>query len=256
MKRGWLKSSEVSGNIDLTAPTSYGIRVAIDEDIASGVNITLANGTNLLPSDIAQDLETKIQNQGLLESGGAKAGNLSYLNAQVRFVNLKFEIESGTLSDTFTGTGKSSVVLGAPTGGDTDARSLLGFTIVSTSETLASRQISETSIASAYTGTDILEVSSTAGFSAGDPIRVDDGTNSQTIVASGAGVADGLSAAQIRFVTQSGGSVGLANPYPTGTLVKLLHEVDVADPVSAVTTMDELYRFGIDSLVNQIDFSV
>ena len=82
-----------------------------------------------------------------------------------------------------------------------------------------------------------------------------DGTNSQVVSTSGVGVADGLTASQIRFVTQSGGSTGLEEAYATGTVVRQLHEVDVADPVSAVTTIDQLYRFSIDSMVNQIDFS-
>jgi hypothetical protein len=38
-------------------------------------------------------------------------------------------------------------------------------------------------------------------------------------------------------------------------MVRKLHQVNVADPVSAIDTVDELYRFSIDSIVNQIDFS-
>ena len=64
-----------------------------------------------------------------------------------------------------------------------------------------------------------------------------------------------MSASVLRFTSVSGAGDGLANIYATGALLKKLHEVDVADPVSAVTTVDELYRFAIDSMVNQIDFS-
>ena len=255
MKRGWIKSSGlVSGNIDV--PAAYGLRIAIDEAIGDGINLTLTEGNNTLPSDIAQDIEDKLRTAAAVGGSGAKAGNLSYLNAQVRFINLKFEIESGTVTETFTGAGKSSVAVGAPTGGDTDVRALLGFDITQSSETLASRSITETSLASTYSSGDILEVSSTAGFSAGNTLKISDGTNSQNVIASGAGVADGLTAAQIKFVTQSGNSVGLQQSYAAGSAVLLLHEIDVADPVSAITTMDQLYRFAIDSMTNQIDFSV
>ena len=47
----------------------------------------------------------------------------------------------------------------------------------------------------------------------------------------------------------------LANMYSTGAVLKKLHQVDVPDPVSAITTVDELYRFSIDSIVNQINFA-
>jgi len=72
---------------------------------------------------------------------------------------------------------------------------------------------------------------------------------------SGAGAAGGLSVSQIRFTVVSGVSTGLASPYSLGAIVRKYHPVDAADPVSAVKTMDQLYRFQIDSLVNQIDFS-
>ncbi len=254
MKRGFINGIAISGLIDIVDSVTK-IKVAIDEDIASGVDITLNQGNNLLGSDVAADLEAKLKAEAEFGQGGSKIGNLSYLNAQVRFVNSTFKIESGTLGESFTGAARSSVAVSAPSA-DTDARSLIGLNITTSSQILAARQIAETSVATAYTGTDILEVSSTAGFSAGDSIKINDGTNNQVVIVSGAGTGDGLTASQIQFVTQSGGAIGLATAYGTGTLVRLLHEVDIADPVSAVSTVDQLYRFGIDSLVNQIDFSV
>jgi hypothetical protein len=253
MKRGFIRSSGLVGGI-LDVPASYAMKVAIDEAIGLGVDITLTSGNNKLLEDIAQDLETKIRATGLIGGGGAKAGDLSYLNVQVRVVGGRLSIESGTVSSSFTGTGKSSVVVGAPSSG-TDARALLGFDVPTSSETLAARQITETKLASGYTSGNLLEVSSTAGFSAGDAIEVLDATNSQRVVVSGAGVANGLSASQIRFVTSSGVAAGLANTYAAGTMVRKFHHVDAADPVSAITKIDELYRFQIDSIVNQINFA-
>jgi hypothetical protein len=252
MKRGFIRSSGlVSGLINV--PVSNLIKVAIDEDIGSGVDITLTSGNNKLLEDVAQDIEDKIRAQARVGGGGAKIGDLSYLNAQVRVVGGRISIESGTVTSSFTGTGKSSVVLGAPSTGS-DARALLGFDLPVASETLASRQITEDSLASSYTSGDIIEVTSTAGFTAGDALQILDASNNQTVLISGAGVVNGLSAAEIRFVTGSGVSTGLANTYAAGALVRKLHNVDVADPVSALTTVDGLYRFGIDSIVNQIQF--
>ena len=56
-------------------------------------------------------------------------------------------------------------------------------------------------------------------------------------------------------MTTSGSVVGLATTYSGGAQVRKYHKLDVADPVSAVTTIDQLYRYEIDSMVNQIDFS-
>jgi len=252
MKRGFIKSSGLAASL-LDIPSSYGLKVSIDEDISSGITIELASGNNKLQADIAQDIEDKIKAQALIGQGGAKAGNLSYLNVQVRVESGKYIIESGTLSDTYTGTGKSSVAVGAPDA-LTDARTLLGFDIPLSSETLASRQISETSLASSYSSGDILSVVSTAGFSSGDSLKVTDGTNSQVVMVSGAGVAGGLPASQIRFTTSSGVSTGLETSYSLGAMVRLMHEVDVSDPVSSTVTIDQLYRFMIDSMVNQIHF--
>jgi hypothetical protein len=247
MIRGFVKSS---GLIDspFTIAASTRIKVSIDEDISNGVDVTLTEGTNLSGEDVAQDLENKIQTQAVFGLGGAKIKNLSYLNAQVRFVDNKFQIESGTVSDSFGGTTRSSVDVAAPSSG-VNAIPLLGFDIPTKSEVLAARQITETSLSSAYTGGDILDVSSTAGFDTGDAIQVNDGTNSQIVVTSG------VLTGQIQFATQSG-ITGLEKSYAAGSMVRKLHAVDVANPVSAITTVDQLYRFGIDSAVNQIDFSI
>ncbi len=253
MKRGFVRGKSIDPGL-ITIWATTGFKIAIDEAIGSGVDITLTVVTNALPSDIAVDLEAKIKAEAEVGGGGGKIGNLSYLNAQVRFENNKFQIESGSVANTFTGSGRSSVAIAAPDSG-TDVRTALGLNIIDSSETLASRQISETTLATAYSSGDILEVSSTAGFTSGSAIVVKDGTNSQTVATSGVGVTDGLTASQIRFVTQSGVTTGLEVAYGTGTLVRQLHEVDVADPVSVVDTMDKLYRFQIDSIVNQVDFS-
>lgn len=248
MKRGWIRSSGlITGNIDIISGDR--IVIAIDEAIGSGVEIELTTGSNILPGDIASDIESLIQAQATIGGGGSKTGNLSYLNAQVRFVNNKFEIESGTVSESFTGSGRSSVAVGAPALGQ-DIRATLGFDITTDSLTLASRNIIETDLTSAYNSGDTLTVRSTAGLSSGDAFVVTDGSNDNIATISGV-----VSASVLRFTSVSGAGDGLANIYATGALLKKLHEVDVADPVSAVTTVDELYRFAIDSMVNQIDFS-
>ena len=248
MKRGFLRSSGfITGNINI--PADARMIVAIDELIGAGVDITLTEGDNLLPEDVAQDIETQIQSEAVIGGGGAKIGNLSWLNAQVRFVGTKFSIESGSVSDTFTGTGRSSVLVGAP-GGGTDIRAILGLDIITASVDLAARTLIETDVTADYTSGDLLTVRSTAGLDDGDAFEIRDGTNSDIALVSGT-----ESSSVLRFTAVSGAGLGIANPYTTGAMVRKLHEVDVSDPVSAVTTVDQLYRSGIDSTVNQIDFS-
>ncbi len=248
MKRGYIESSGLAGSV-FNIPASAQMKIAIDE--AGGVDIALTEANNVLGVDIATELEAAIKAEAEVGSGGAKIGNLSYLNAQVRFENGKFIIESGSVASSFTGTGRSSVALSAPAGPFTDAlRIELGFDIATTSEGLAGRQLVETDLTAAYSSGFLLTVTSTANLNAGDAFEVLDGTNTSIALVSGT-----ISSSVFRFTAVSGVELGLDNTYALGSLVRKLHPVNVADPVSVVDTVDELYRFSIDSIVNQIDFS-
>ncbi len=253
MKRGFLRGVPPATSLLDIASTSR-FKLAIDEAIGAGVDIELTEGTNLLPDDVAQDIENQIRLEGEIGAGGGKEGNLSYLNAQVRFFNGVFSIESGTVTEKFTGSGKSSIAIDAPDLG-VDIRETLGLHLFVASELLAARQLAETATAVDYTTGDVLEVTSTAGFEGGSPMEIRDVNNSQIVLISGAGVSDGLTASQIRFVVVSGAGLGLGSAYSAGAQVRKYHEIDSPDPVSAISTVDQLYRFQIDSMVNQVDFS-
>jgi len=251
MKRGFIRSSGlIPGNI-FNIPANAKMVVAIDELIGAGVEIELTEGNNILGTDVAQDIESQLQAEAVIGGGGAKIGNLSWLNAQVRFVDNRFQIESGNVSDTFTGTGRSSVLLGAPNIIFVDIRAALGFDIVTASIDLATRQIVETDLTVDYSTGDTLTVRSTAGLTDGDAFEILDATNSDIGLVSGT-----ESSSVFRFTAVSGAGLGIANVYSTGAMVRKLHTVDQSDPVSATTTIDQLYRSSIDSTVNQIDFSV
>ena len=251
MKRGYTESSGLAGSV-FNIPALAQMKVAIDESAGSGVDIALSEANNVLGADVAAEIEAALKAEAEIGGGGSKIGNLSYLNAQVRFENGKFIIESGTVASSFTGTGRSSVVLSAPDGPFTDAlRGVLGFDIATTSEDLAGRQLVETDLTATYSSGDLLTVTSTANLDAGDAFEIRDGTNTDIGLVSGT-----ISSSVFRFTAVSGVDLGLANAYATGSLVRKLHPVNVADPVSVVDTVDELYRFSIDSIVNQIDFSV
>jgi hypothetical protein len=230
------------------------VKVAIDENAGSGVDIEMVEANNVLGVDVAAELEAAIKAEANIGGGGAKIGNLSYLNVQVRFLNGKFIIESGTAASSFTGSGRSSVALSPPTGPFTDnLRPVLGFDIATASETLAGRQLVETDLTASYTGSaidDLLTVTSTSNLEVGDAFEILDGTSSNIALVSGT-----ISSSVFRFTSISGAGTGFGASYAAGAMVRKLHQVNVADPVSAIDTVDELYRFSIDSIVNQIDFS-
>lgn len=241
-KFGWAKSSGLkSGPYDVTSGQRH-LRVAIDEDIGSAVQIALE--TSALPlggNAIAKDMQAKISQTA--RPGGSKAGNLAYLNATVTFVDGVFEIVSGTASDTFTGSAKSSVAVADGTT-TTGLAAELGFDIVFTSESLASAPPSVTSLASDYTSGTSLVIANSGAVVGGDCIAITDGTNTEFRgVQSGSGVNVTLAS-------------GLANAYSTGSLVQVLTLQDPAGvPVSAYTTIDDQVKFAVASIVNQIDFS-
>jgi len=250
MKRGYIESSGLAGNI-FNIPALAKMKVAIDENIGGGVDVQLTEANNVLGVDIASELEAAIKQEAEVGGGGSKIGNLSYLNVQVRFVNGFFIIESGTVSTSFTGSGRSSVILAAPEAPFNDIlRPELGFDIPTLSVDLAGRQLVETDLTATYSSGDLLTVTSTANLDDGDAFEVLDGTNISIGLVSGT-----ESSSVFRFTSVSGVELGLDNEYAIGAKVRKLHPVNAADPLSAITTVDELYRFSIDSIVNQVDFS-
>jgi hypothetical protein len=249
LKRGWIRGIDpIDTSIDI--PATARMKIAIDEDIGSGADITLTEGNGLTTTAVAQDIEDQIRNLAVIGGGGAKVGNLSYLNAQVRYSDGVFSIESGTVTGAYTGTSKTSVALGAPDSG-TDVRSTLGFHITISSEDLAARDRVEVFVTSDYSTGDLLSIGSTASLSAGDAFMVTDGTNSDIALVSGT-----IDGSILQFTAVSGVGLGLAHTYTANAAIfKKLQEVNNVTPLSAITTVDQLYRFAIDSVVNQIDFS-
>ena len=242
-KWGWAKSSGLkSGPYDVTASQKH-LRVAIDEDSSNYVEIALDENALPLGGDVvAQNMQDKIQDAA--SSGGAKAGNLSYLNAAVRFTNGTFEIISGTASEFYQGVDRSSVWIGDGTT-TTGLAEELGLDILFTSEDFASTQIKQTSLASDYTAAaGQMTVVNGALITGGDCIAITDGTNKEF---------RGIESVSNDLVTLSS---GLGNSYSTGALVQVMQMQDVTgEPPPLYDTIDDYIKFAISSIVNQIDFS-
>lgn len=240
---GWAKSSGLNaGPYSITSGQKH-LKVAIDEGIAEAVEIVLDTSAQSIGGNaVAIDIQTKIS--ATAETGGAKEGNLAYLNATVTFVDGVFQIISGTADKAYTGSTRSSVDVadGMTT---TGLAAELGFDIVFTSENIAANPPVKTSLATDYTTpSTAMTISDSGSVAGGDVIMVTDGTNTEYRgVESGAGTA----------VTMSS---GLGNSYLTGSYVQVLKLQDPAGkPVSGYTAVDDHVKYAIASIVNQIDFS-
>jgi len=256
MSRGFVKSAGLS-SATFNISSNTRLTISVDEVIANGIEVTLPTGNNQLGTNIAQSIESALHSAAIIGGGGPKIGNLSYLNAEVIFLNNQFIIKSGTMTNVFTGTGASTVDVGPPiTFGATDARPLIGLDVPLTSSILAGRQLVEEAVISNYTSGDTLSVVSTAAMNPGDVYTVISNALANTPrLAQNVMVSGVLSATQFRFITQSGLGTGLSILPAAGSVIRKLHVVDVSDPVSSVTTTDQLYRYVINTFVNQINFA-
>lgn len=239
-KAGYAKSSGYK-----TSPftlTSGNNQLQISIDGSSYSTIVLNSGTGLTGANIAQDMQQKIN--ALAASGAGQQFKLEFLNATVEFVNNRFVVVAGSISNTYTGVGKSSVNVIAATSGD--ATSALGFDIPVTSEALASKQPTETTVLSNYSGGSSIMLNSTQGFEAGQAFTITDGTNREYLVASG------VSASGINLYYP------LSNSYAAGAVVQKIFERDPDGDVvaSPYQDIDAIVRFSLRSIANQIDFSV
>lgn len=238
-KAGYARSSGLKDAPFTITGTNNTLRISIDGGIVR--TITLTNGTSLSGDNVAADLQAQINALGGV--GGLEALNLAYLNATVKFINGKFLIVAGSISNTYTGVGRSSVQVLA--GLTNDAATTIGFDIYTSSEAISALQAVETSVSSTYTSGGSLSVNSIVGLSAGDAFMITNGVDKEYFVASG------ISAGTIGI----SGS-GLAHTYSGGSLVQKIFEKDAnADLASPYTTVDEITRFALRSVANQINFA-
>jgi len=241
-KAGYSKSSGFqTPPFDIDSSNGNTLRISIDG--SSYYSITLTSGSGLSGEDIADDLQTKISALG--GSGGAAEGDLGFLNALVEYSENRFKITSGTVSNTYTGVGKSSVLV--ISGTSDDASSSLGFDIPTESESLSAKQATETQLATSYTSGVVLNVVDVDDYQAGEAFTITDGENREYFVASGIDTGN----TEITIAES-----GLNNTYAAGSIVQRIFERDTtADLASPYEDIDALVRFQLRSIANQIDFT-
>lgn len=239
-KAGYVRSSGLKSppfNIDGTNNT---LRISIDGSTYR--TITLSSGTGLSGDDIARDLESKIT--ALAASGQLESGNTAYLNTTVDFQNNKFLVTAGSISNTFTGLGKSSVAVSS--GLTNDATATLGLDINISSEVLASTLAVESALTTIYSGVGDLQVNNTSGLTAGQAFVIMDSINKEYFIASGIGA---------NTITPFPNTI--LQTYPVGSLIQRIYERDPELPVATpYEDIDSIVRFALRGIANQIDFSI
>lgn len=240
MKVGWCKSSGVVSEPFTIDATHNSMKVAIDEAIASAATIVLSiSDTPVAGDSVAADIESKLN--ALTVDDGDKEGNLSYLNAKCYYENGRFVILSGGLSDTYTGTGRSSVSV--TVGASNDVASTLGFDINFDSVTLAGQTRAVTYVTSLVSSSTTVPLSSVSNFAEGDCVgfKTAAGNTYYRYV-------DSVSDPNIVVNT----AISLAS----GSVAQLLKTADPdGTPASYYTRIDDLMRHSIDLLVRQINFA-
>lgn len=250
--RGWARSSGlVGGSFTITgANRKLAVNVDAQSDAYTTYTIRLTTGTGIPGDTVAADLEVKLR--ALAATGAGQVGDLGYLNCEVEFVDNKFWIYSGTVSNSWTSSSRSSVEIEDSVTGD--GRSNLGFDITIDSYNLASNPCQVTKLSAQYAGdAATMSIDSPAWtVASGQAYMVTDGTNTEyfTILAGSNQTTLNLP----DFATN--GFAAVINTYASSSMVVLLTRGDEDYPVATpVQTIDDAIRWGLMSVVNQIDFS-
>jgi hypothetical protein len=240
---GFSRSSGLASQPYVVTSGHNYLNISIDGSVTREIGISTGtyNGTS-----VSTALEEAIR--ALADTGELEAGNLSFKNSAVDFNNGKIEIKSGTISNTYVGTGRSSVVVTDGTTG-TGLAALLGFDIPYESVSLAALAgtINTTKTSGTVSSGSSLSVVDGTGFSDGDAIvvRAANGNTQNFVISSGGGTTT--------FTVVPNVSVSLAS----GSKVQTLVEDDPDSvPTSPTSDVDSILTKAVASIVAQIDFSL
>lgn len=260
---GWLKSSGFVGTGGRFTIDSSTKQLGIKIDASAGPSggsgyytISLSEGENLTGESIASDMEEKIR--ALPDDASWNTSDdgykLAYLAATVEYKNGKFWIISGSISSYYTGANRSSVKVYKITG---DACfETLGFDLSVDSQTIAGTTIKEVLLASNYTGGNAtMSVNTGLGVSEGDALAITDGTNTHYFTA-----ISGTTESSLKLAIQAtNGFDAIPSTTTYSGSVSKVQKLTLQDPenrpVSYYTNVDDIVRWGIKSIVNQVDFS-
>jgi hypothetical protein len=244
---GWIKSSglvDLGGGV-IISPTSKSFEISIDG--SSWYDVILTEDT-YGPNSLADHIQTVVRAVPTASgvSWSSSDDPLAFKNAIVEYYEGKLKVVSGNVSEFYTGSNKSSVNMRV---NDVDTLYKdLGFNLNVNSETIATRDIKESLVTTSCGPTSTAIVINTmAGLAAGDPMAIIDSSHTEYFLAEA-----GTSTSNIVIASGT-----LTSTY-SGTEAKVqklrLQDPDQV-PVNYHSTVDSIMRWGIMSVLNQIDFS-
>ena len=257
-KSGWIKSSGFKGSVFQLDSTHNTFRVKLDTTV-SGWNQTgyydvvldHDDGANLPGDQVASDMEEKIRAipDGMQWSSADNGFIMAYKNCSVEFDNGKFKIISGSITDSYSGSNRSSVAV--VSGTSNDCMTWLGFDLPTSSEVLAGTQIREAQLTQDYPyAGDWTKIytSGGTGAAAGDAMAITDGSNTEYFIVESTGPATG------EFTVVSGSLSNSYSAYASKVQRLRMNDADF-EPTSPYGNVDAIARYGIKNMVNQIDYS-
>lgn len=259
---GWLKSSGFVGSSGkyFIDSTHNKLKIKLDatpvgQDGNGFYTITLTHNDDNTPIDgdaIAEDMEKAIQALAASLETADVGFSAAYRNALVEYKNGKFWIVSGSISKYYTGSNRSSVVVIAA---DTDDCSKeLGFDLPISSAALSTVAVKETLLNTDYVaGTGVLSVNTGTGAKEGCAYVITDGENTDYFV-----TLSGTTDSTLMVATEgANGFSAIQHSYSAyETKLQLLREQDPEpSPKLWFNNVDALIRYGIKSMINQIDYS-
>lgn len=249
-KAGWAKSSGFASSPFTIQSGRRWLGIKIDG--SSQYYIQLTDGTYGGDS-LAEHIETKIRSLPTATGTWSSSDDsLAYKNAMVDYTDGKFYIISGNLGEHYTGSNRTSVAVSA-SGSDT-LYSYLGFNLGFSTGSISNTAINEALVNQDYTaGARFLYTGLSSGdVSANDSLMITDGSNTDyfTVLA--------VSGSKLTVPTSGiNGFDGISNSYTASEAkVQILRSQDPdRAPKTYHNTIDSIFRWGIMSIANSIDFS-
>ncbi len=254
---GWCKSSGFAGSNGKFSITSSANQFMIRVDASTGgaggyYTVTLETSATPIGGEaIAADMEEKIR-AIILDT--ADAGfSTAYENASVEFTDGRFRIVSGSIGEYYTGADRSSVRVIAAS--SNDCSKTLGFDLPTSSEELAGVSVKEASLVTDYTvGDTTITISTGTGVVEGDSMMITDGSYTDYFT-----VLSGSTTTVLTVPTMATHNFnGIINNYTTtsGARIQLLREQDPeGKPTAWYESVDDIIRYGIKVMINEIDYS-
>jgi hypothetical protein len=252
-KAGWIKSSGLKGSVFTLSSSANTFRIKLDATVSGSdgaghytVALGHSNGANLSGDAVAIDMENKIRALSYSMVTADVGFTMAYRNCSVEFNNGRFKIISGSISNSYNGDDRSSVVV--TSGTSNDCYAMLGFDLPVSSETLSYTDIREALVTEPFTASGItLWIQTGTSAAIGDAMVVTDGTNLDYFIV------DGVSGdAQL---TVASGTIKHGYLQNKAKVQRLKIQDPENQPLSPFDSVDALARHALKNITSQIDYS-